>query len=161
MLKRSRLSTAGNCSFLFFHFDFVLSSSSARYLQNLIVSKNVRNSQAAQQCDWLIVGSFLNYSVSFSTSSVRKARSISGLCLAHDRSMQAMMYLGPTLLEMQALRKAAENLRVLIFPLVLTTLFKTAICCLVYQRRKFTKILLVVQNFNIALKKAVLVISFS
>ena len=65
------------------------------------------------------------------------------------------MYLGATLLEMQALRKAAENLRVLISPLVLTTLFKTAICCLVYQRRKYTKILLVGQNFNIALKKAV------
>ena len=30
------------------------------------------------------------------------------------------MYLGATLLEMQALRKAAENLRVLIFSLVLT-----------------------------------------
>ena len=71
------------------------------------------------------------------------------------------MYLGTTLLEMQALRKAAENLRVLTFPLVLTTLFKTAICCLVYRRRKYTKILLVVQNFNIALKKAVLAISFS
>ena len=66
------------------------------------------------------------------------------------------MYLGATLLEMQALRKAAENLRVLTFPLVLTTLFKTAIYCLVYRRRKYTKILLVVQNFNIALKKAVL-----
>ena len=56
---------------------------------------------------------------------------------------------------MQALRKAAENLRFLILPLVLTTLFKTAICCLLYQKQKYTKILLVVQNFNIALKKAV------
>ena len=65
------------------------------------------------------------------------------------------MYLGATLLEMQALRKAAENLRVLTFPPVFTTLFKTAICCLVYRSRKYTKILLVVQNFNIALKKAV------
>ena len=41
------------------------------------------------------------------------------------------MYLGATLLDVQALRKAVENLRGLIFPLVLTTLFKTAICCLV------------------------------
>ena len=36
------------------------------------------------------------------------------------------MYLGATLLEIQALRKAAENLRVLTFPLVLTTLFKNS-----------------------------------
>ena len=75
--------------------------------------------------------------------------------------MRATTYLGATLLEMQALRKAEENLRVLIFPLVLTTLFKTAVRCLVHRRRKYTKILLVVQNFNIALKKAVLAISFS
>ena len=37
------------------------------------------------------------------------------------------MYLGATLLDMQALRKAAENLKVMSFPLVLTTLFKSAI----------------------------------
>ena len=43
---------------------------------------------------------------------------------------------------MQTLRKAAKNLRVLIIPLVLITLFKTAICCLVYRRRKYPKILL-------------------
>ena len=55
------------------------------------------------------------------------------------------MYLRAILLKMQALRKAAKNLKVLTFPLVLTTLFKTAICCLVYSRRKYTKILLVVQ----------------
>ena len=65
------------------------------------------------------------------------------------------MYSGATLLDMQALRKAAENSRVLIFLLVLITLFKTAICCLVYWRQKNTKILLVIQNNNIALKKAV------
>ena len=61
---------------------------------------------------------------------------------------------------MQALKKAAENSEALIFPLVLPTLFETAICCLVYQRRKYTKILLVVQNFNVALKKALLAIIF-
>ena len=71
MPNRSRLSEASNRSFLFFHFDFVLSSSSARYLQNLIVSKNARNSRAARQCDLLIVRSFLDCFVSFSTSSVR------------------------------------------------------------------------------------------
>ena len=64
-------------------FDSVFSSNS-RYLQNLIVSKNVRNSLAAYQCDLSIIQSFFDCSVSFSTSSVRKARSISGLCLAHD-----------------------------------------------------------------------------
>ena len=63
------------------------------------------------------------------------------------------MYLGATLLDVQALRKAAENFRVLIFPLFLTTLFITPIYCLVYRRRKYAKILLVVQNLKIALKK--------
>ena len=54
------------------------------------------------------------------------------------------MYLGATLLDIKALRKAAENLRVLIVPLVLTTLSKSVNCCLVYRRRKYAKILLVV-----------------
>ena len=54
------------------------------------------------------------------------------------------MYLGATLLDIKALRKAAENLRVLIVPLVLTTLSKTVNCCLVYRRRKYAKILFVV-----------------
>ena len=102
--KWSRLSKASNRSFLISHFDSVLSSSSARNLQNLIVSKDVGNSRATRQCDWLIVRSFLDCSVSFSTSSVRKARSISGLCLARDRSIRATMYLGATLLDAQALR---------------------------------------------------------
>ena len=62
------------------------------------------------------------------------------------------MYLRVILLDMQAFRKAIENLRVLIFPLVLTTLFKTT---LLYRRRKYAKILLAVQNFDIALKKPV------
>ena len=35
------------------------------------------------------------------------------------------------LLHVQALKKTAENFKVLIFPLFLITLFKTAICCLV------------------------------
>ena len=65
------------------------------------------------------------------------------------------MYLGSTLLDMPAVKKAEENLRFLIFPLVLTTLFETAICCLVYRRPKYAKILWVVRNCNIALKKAV------
>ena len=125
MPKWSGLSEASNCSILTLHFDSVLLSSSARYLQNLIVSKNVANSRAAHQCDLLIVRSFLHCSVSFSTSFVRKARSISGLCLARDRSIPATMYLGATLLDTLALKKAAENLRVLIFPLVLITLLKT------------------------------------
>ena len=86
---------------------------------------------------------------------VKKGRSIFGLCLARDRSIRATMYLGATLLDVQALRKAAENFRVLIFPLFLTTLFITPIYCLVYRRRKYAKILLVVQNLKIALKKTV------
>ena len=56
------------------------------------------------------------------------------------------MYLGATLLDMQAFAKTAEYLRVLIFSLVLTTLLKTAICYSVYRRRKYAKILLVVQR---------------
>ena len=95
--------------------------------------------RTARQCDWLIVRSFLDCSVSFSTSSVKKAGSISGLCLARDCSIRAKMYLGPTILDKQALRKVAQNSRVLVFPLVLATLFKTAIRCLVYRNQKYTK----------------------
>ena len=109
--KRSRLSETSNRSFLHLDFDSVLPSSNARYLQNLIVSKNVRNSRATRQCDCKTVRNFLDCSVRFSISSAKKARSISGLCLARDRSMRAMMYLWATLLDMQALRKAAENLK--------------------------------------------------
>ena len=53
-------------------------------------------------------------------------------CEACDRLIGATMYLEATLIDLQALGKAAENVRGLIFPLVLTTLFETAICCLVY-----------------------------
>ena len=49
------------------------------------------------------------------------------------------MYLGSTLLDMQALKKAAENLRVAIFPLVLTTLFKTAILLFSIPKAKVHK----------------------
>ena len=41
-----------NYSFLILDFDSVLPSSNARYLRNLIVSKNVRNSRTARQCNW-------------------------------------------------------------------------------------------------------------
>ena len=50
--KRSRLSETSSRSFFLLDFDSALSSSNARYLQNLILSKNVRNSRADRQCDW-------------------------------------------------------------------------------------------------------------
>ena len=54
------------------------------------------------------------------------------------------MCLGATVLGMQALKSAKENFRVLIFPLVFTTLFN---CCFVYRKRKYAKILLLVENY--------------
>ena len=46
------LSETSSRSFLILDFDSILSSNNGRYLQNLTVLKNVRNSQAARQCGW-------------------------------------------------------------------------------------------------------------
>ena len=73
--------------------------------------------------------------------------------LIFDRSLRAIIYLDATLWDLQALKKAVENLKVLIFPLILTTLFKTAICYSVYLRCKYVKGFFVIQYFNIALNK--------
>ena len=49
--KPSSLSETSNRSFLISVFNFVLSLSNAKYLQNLTVLKNVKNSWAARQCN--------------------------------------------------------------------------------------------------------------
>ena len=65
-----------------------------------------------------------------------KKPSMSGLWLTFAFQMRFAMKVGATFLRMQAFRKAVENLKVRIRPLAFTTLFRTAICCLLYLCRR-------------------------
>ena len=100
---------------------------------------------------FLVFANFIIYSI--------KALSIVGLDLACEFLIRLEIYWGETRFAMHSFTNAFESCRVLILPLIFTTLFKSFNWSSLYRLRKYLKSLLVVQNFKIAFNSVGAIVS--